>query len=702
MLLDAFPGISHEDLLKLVFSIAVLLASARFLGEVARRLHQPAVVGEILAGVILGPSLLSGLVPAFGEWLLPETAVQSQLLDVVGLLGIMFLMIVVGLETDLGLIRARWRTAAGVGFGGLVIPFAFGFVAALFVPDDLLGTEGRTVFALFLAVALALSAIPVLAKILSDLGLLRREFGQTALAAGMLDDICGWALLGMVISLASSGSLSASSVAVTLGAIALFFAATFFIAAPLARRGLRFVTERSGTRDMALSFVVALAFGWGAFSQWLHLEPILGAFAIGVLFGQIRSMPVDVAAKLESVTNGILAPIFLATAGLRLRIDTLLEPRLLAITAILFGLAAAGKLAGGSLGGRFIAHTSWRDAIGYGVALNARGVLGIVVATIGLSMGIFGVEVYSMVVVTSVLTSILAPVGLKLVFPRTLEEEPQATVEGARYARILMPVRVRDSHGDELRSLEAAVLGRLAEPGAEVTLLSVVGDKERREADRYLSRVGELFPPGITTRGRLVKGLPVEAILAAAGRGYDLLALGSPDHRSDGDFLFGPVIDDVVRLAPCPSVVVKAGPGLWPPRTIMVPTGGTPAAARAAELAFAIAGPETHVLIFHVIDPETATEMAIGRQSSAAVRREIGQDIVAELSRAGEKAGVKVSTEVVMGGATTANIIERAQDSVDLVVIGTSVRPGTQRLFLGPKVERLITGSPCSTLILNV
>lgn len=134
----------------------------------------------------------------------------------------------------------------------------------------------------------------------------------------------------------------------------------------------------------------------------------------------------------------------------------------------------------------------------------------------------------------------------------------------------------------------------------------------------------------------------------------------------------------------------------------MVPTGGTPAAARAAELAFAIAGPETHVLIFHVIDPETATEMAIGRQSSAAVRREIGQDIVAELSRAGEKAGVKVSTEVVMGGATTANIIERAQDSVDLVVIGTSVRPGTQRLFLGPKVERLITGSPCSTLILNV
>jgi nucleotide-binding universal stress UspA family protein len=134
----------------------------------------------------------------------------------------------------------------------------------------------------------------------------------------------------------------------------------------------------------------------------------------------------------------------------------------------------------------------------------------------------------------------------------------------------------------------------------------------------------------------------------------------------------------------------------------MVPTGGAPAAARAADLAFSMAGPEGSVVLFHVIDPEAATEMAVGRQSSASVRMEIGHDIVTDLRKAGEKVGVRVTSEVVMGGAMTANIIERAGQEVDLVVIGTSLRPGTQRLFLGPKVERLIRDTPCSTLVLNV
>lgn len=127
--MDAFPGISHEDLLKLVFSIAVLL----------------------------GPSILSAIFPGFGSWLLPETEIQAQLLDGVALIGILFLMVVVGLETDLGLIRTRWRVAAGVGFGGLVVPFGMGLAMGWFVPPTLVAGEGQLVFALFLAVALALS-----------------------------------------------------------------------------------------------------------------------------------------------------------------------------------------------------------------------------------------------------------------------------------------------------------------------------------------------------------------------------------------------------------------------------------------------------------------------------------------------------------------------------------------------------------------
>lgn len=698
MRLDAFPGISHGDLLKLVFSVGVLLASARLLGEVARRLRQPAVVGEILAGVILGPSLLSGLLPGFGAWLLPQTEIQSQLLDSIALIGILFLMIVVGLETDLSLIKARWRAAAGVGFGGLVVPFAFGFLAALFAPASLLAGEDRTVFALFLAVALALSAIPVLAKILSDLRLLKREFGQTALAAGMIDDITGWALLGMVISLASAGVLTVGAVVATIGAIVIFFVATFLLARPV-RWALGLIIDRSTSRDMALTFVVALAFGWGAFSQWLHLEPILGAFAVGVLFGQVRQMPIDVTHKLESITNGVFAPIFLATAGLRLRIDQLLEPGLLVMTLLLFLVAAAGKLGGGYLGARWLARTPGREALGYGIALNARGVLGIVVATVGLSMGIFGVEIYSMVVVTSLLTSVMAPVGLKLVFGEGEEEGP----EDSRlvFRRALLPVRVRDSGGDELRSLEASALAAVGEPGAQVTLLSVVDDTETELADRYLKTVAASFPKGLTMKRRVLRGDPVRAIVDEAAKGFDLVALGATEDHPDDGSLFGSVIDEVVRLAPCPSLVFTARGEQWPPRIIMVPTGGSQSAARAADFAFAVAGRETTVLLVHVVDPESGSESGIGRSSSAATRMEIGQEIVTELRQAGERSGVPVLSEVVMGGAMTASIVDRAGRGVDLMVLGTSVRVGTQRLFLGPRVERIIRDSPCSVVVLN-
>jgi K+:H+ antiporter len=160
-----FTAAPHHDVLVLIIRIAVLLFTARALGEAAQRLGQPSVVGGILAGIVLGPSLLSGFVPAINGWLVPQTKVQGYLLEVVSLIGAMFLLLITGLETDLTLIRRHARTAIGTAAGGLIIPFATGFLLGLHLPDFLLVDTGRRlVFALFIAAFMSISAIPVIAK----------------------------------------------------------------------------------------------------------------------------------------------------------------------------------------------------------------------------------------------------------------------------------------------------------------------------------------------------------------------------------------------------------------------------------------------------------------------------------------------------------------------------------------------------------
>lgn len=702
--MEPFSGIAHDDLLKLVISIALLLGTARLFGEVMERFKQPAVIGEILAGVVLGPSVLSGIFPGLGRWVVPQTLIQSQLLDVVALVGVMTLILMVGMETDLGLIRTRLRAATAVGLGGLIIPFASGFLLGQLLPDDLVGqASNRLAFNLFLAVALALSAIPVLAKILADLRLLRTEFGQTALAAGMIDDVLGWTLLGLVTSLATVGKVTLGSFVATIGAVVLFVAATVAIVGPLSRWSLTFVQDYFRIRDRILTLIVVFAFGWGAFTQALHLEPILGAFAVGIMFGRLRRLPVEVGRQLETITYGIFAPLFLATAGLRLQVGLLFTAELIWVTVTMLAVAASGKLLGSYVGARFFAGAGNRHAVAYGVALNARGVLGIIVATIGFSMEIFGVEVYSMLVVISLVTSMMAPVGLKrLMKTETLQASEHRLPTEHSFKRVLVPVRVRDEVEVDVRSFEISVLNTFQGRPPAVTLLTVVEPGERRTAGRYLTELARLLPKGIEVTRRVVTGDLAAAILNEAAHGYDLILLGAPEPGPGEEHLFTTGIDRIVRFAPCPSMVFSARGGNWPPRQIMVPTGGSDSASRAAEVAFAISPEDGQVLIFHVIDREASTQMSSSMKGSPAVRFDVGHSVVNALREMGEASGVAVSTEVIMSDTTVSAITERAGDGVDLLILGTNIRAGSSRLYLGPKVEQLLAEIPCSMIIFNI
>jgi Kef-type K+ transport system membrane component KefB len=701
---ETFGAASHDEVLQLVAQIAILLFTARLLGGISLRLGQPAVVGEILAGVILGPSLLSSLVPWIGQLVIPQTEVQGNMLEVVALIGVMLLLVVTGLETDLALIRRRAGTAVGVAIGGLVLPFATGLALGYAIPEELLADPSqRSVFALFLATALSISAIPVLAKVLMDLDLMRRDIGQTLLAAGMIDDITGWTLLGLVTALASAATLTTGTVVVTIGMVVVFIVATVTVGVWIVDRSSAAVLQRFRGPDQMLTLVIVLAFGWGAFTQFLHLEPVLGAFAIGILFGRSSHLPTDTIHKIEAMALAVFAPIFFAVAGLKVDITAIFTPQLLSLTLVVIAVATVGKVVGAYLGARLLSGQDHWSALAYGSGLNARGALEIIIATIGLSLGILTQEMFSIIVVMAIATSLMAPFALRYTTRRIEvgeEEGKRLQKEAAlqksfvgQISRVLVPVRPGGDSVRFTREIQSALLNQFHRmKSISVTLCVATPAEGRAAAVEYLGELKELFDSTVSTRV-LVSTDPVNALLHEAAGGYDLMVLGASTAERSRTSLFGPVIDDLIKLSPCPTMLVRAVDldSGWEPRRILVATNGTAEATRAAELALAVVGEGVEVIGVHIV---TMSHGWSARGSAT--------DVTSELDQAALALGRGIRTYSRRADDATSGILAAIDEfRADLLVLGTSVRAGTTSLHLGPRVEHLVSYAPIPVMVVN-
>ncbi len=715
--MDLFTAASHHDVLVLVVQIALLLFTARALGEVAQRLGQPSVVGEILAGIVLGPSLISSFIPALGEWIVPQTAVQGYLLEVVSLIGAVFLLLITGLETDLGLIRRHARTAIGVSVGGIVVTFLSGFLLGQFLPDFLLADQDqRLVFALFIATAMSISAIPVIAKVLMDLNLMRRDIGQTIIAAGMSDDTTGWILLSIVAGLASGAAISAGSVLQTVGSVLAFMILSFTLGRWFVQRALDFVQDNIVSRDSLLTLVVVLTFAWGAITQALNLEAVLGAFVMGILFGQMPRLPESVHHKLESVALGIFSPIFFAVAGLKVNILNLLEPQLILITLLVIAVASGGKIVGTYLGARLIGRRDHWTALSFGAGLNARGAMEIIIATIGLNLGILAQDMFSIIVVMAMTTSLMAPPALRWVLShvqpeeqelrRLRQEELAAGSLVANIHRVLLPVRQRELDDCAAQPIETHILEKTgSKSNLSVTLLTVTKPGERNGAASFLDSLAPMF-----TQRELIKKVvespqPADVILDEARKGYDLLVLGASEAQRSSEVVFTPLVDYLVRLSPCPTMVVqgKRVQPDWNPKRILVPTNGSRASRNAAELGFALASDsDDEVLVLHVVMDSSDDYFLDSRGEMLEKQLDVGQQVVHELRELGRLQGVQTNTAIKMGTDPETIILEVAREqNIDLIILGTDVRPGTSRLFLGPRVERILRNSNCPVIVFN-
>jgi Kef-type K+ transport system membrane component KefB len=399
------PTIPAHQLLVFLLQAGLLLGVALLLALLARRFGLPAIAGELCAGVIAGPSVLSHIAPGLSGWLFPPSAAQLHLLDAAGELGLLLLVGITGMQIDLAMVRRRGRSAGVVGLGALLVPFGAGLVTALLLPGSMSPAAGHTTaFILFIGIALGVSAIPVIAKTLADLRLIDREIGQLIMCAVTIDDIVGWTLLAVVSSLATTGMHA--STWVTVAAVPLVLLAGLLIR-PLLRTAIARAQRAEGNGPV-IALLATLVLLSGAATQALKLEAIFGAFVCGLLVSSCGNLDQARLAPLRDTTLFVLAPLYFATAGLRIDLTTLGRSSVLIAGLCVLAVAIAGKFAGAYLGARLTRLSRW-ESFALGAGTNSRGVVEVVIAMTGLQLGVINTAMYTVIVLVAVVTSLIAP-----------------------------------------------------------------------------------------------------------------------------------------------------------------------------------------------------------------------------------------------------------------------------------------------------
>jgi K+:H+ antiporter len=403
--------VTEHQLFLALAEVVVLVAAARLGGELAARMGAPQVVGELVFGLLIGPSLLGKLWPAGFDALFPNDPVQRGFLDLVGWMGVIFLVLAAGLETKLGILRRAGRAVVTGWVGGFFLPFAMGFGLGWLVPAALVGTRvSRPIFAMFLATAMSISAIPVIARILLDLNLLRTEIGMVIVSTALADDTVGWIILAVVAGLATSHTVDLAAVATAIGGTAAFLLFAFTLGQWLIRRAI-LASAKLRIPHAQTSVLLLLVVAGGAITQAIHVHLVLGTFIVAVVIRRSRGKDRAAVQAIRQVGMGFFVPFFFGYMGIKVDLTTIRGDAIgVAVAAV--AVACVSKLVGGGVGARIGGLPTW-SAAAVGAGLNARGAMELVIAAIGLSLGILTLPMFSIIVLIAVLTSLMAAPLLK-------------------------------------------------------------------------------------------------------------------------------------------------------------------------------------------------------------------------------------------------------------------------------------------------
>ncbi len=730
--------IEEHALLIFWVQLLVLVGLARFLGALMRRVGLPSVIGELGAGLVLGPSVFGKLWPHGFEEFLPGDEAGSAALLAISWVGVALLLVVTGFETDLALITKLGRAAILVTAFSLVVPFFGGLGVGYLLPDGFLGLglEGdggnRTTFALFVALALSVSSLAVIAKILSELGLMRRDFGQITVAAGMANDVAGWVLLAIFAGLASSGGFDVVALGKTLGGLALFTALAFTVGQRVVDNSLRNFLRSGSDVTGALTVAVLTMLLFGVVTQYLGVEAVLGAFVAGVVLNRSRFQNPEVLHHLESLTSVFFAPVFFATAGLRVDLGLLNNSEALLWAAVVLAIALIAKFVG-AYTGAIAAGQSKRAGTALGAGLNARGALEIVIATVALGLGVFNDTAYTVIVLVPMVTTVVASVSLRYVVrdwlgsedeqERLEREEALARNLVVKADRILLP-----SMSGPASIAAAQVLQFSWPPEAPVSVMSVAtgaGDAQSSEVDITVLRnvlyersiehrqisgpssSGSNSVKSISAKSVSAKSIAAE-IAAEAKLGYGAIVVGvAVDH--DGGLL-SPMVDELLQTTTVPVIIVRRARNIDRPlpgafTRALVPVTGTASSKAAQEIAFSISEDlGTELLLSHVVPAQPGLPLKNLFSRSDEPDSDDVTDRLIEAARVAAKGhGASVQTSVI-SSATIADGIVRTADrqEADLVVLGATLRSVDGRPFLGQTVESVLEQCDATVVVVTM
>ncbi|PVX45547.1 transporter (CPA2 family) [Flavobacterium sp. 103] len=395
----------------LLAQIVTIILVARFFGWVCRKIGQPTVIGEMIAGIVLGPSLIGMYFPEFSAMLFPKDSLGNlQFLSQIGLILFMF---VIGMELDLKALRNKAHDAVVISHASIIIPFALGLALAYFIYHSFApqGVEFIS-FGLFLGIAMSITAFPVLAGIVRERGIHKTKLGAIVITCAAADDITAWCILAAVIAIVKAGSFTSSLYVIVL--------AVFYVLLMLkvVRPFLKKVGDLSSTRESLSKPVVAIFFLTLLLSSYvtelIGIHALFGAFLAGAIMpenNKFRSIFIE---KIEDVSVVVLLPLFFVFTGLRTQIGLIDDPHLWKITGIIILVAVAGKFFGSALAAKFVGHT-WKDSLSIGTLMNTRGLMELVVLNIGYDLGVLSTEIFTMMVIMALVTTFMTGPALDLI-----------------------------------------------------------------------------------------------------------------------------------------------------------------------------------------------------------------------------------------------------------------------------------------------